>query len=72
MAHGITLILKEIKPQPMIMESKYYDAGCYKIPRIGKRTYRATRRNEYRIKYRQAKKADSARRNEEFSINTEA
>lgn len=68
MAFGITLILKEIKPQPMIMESKYYDAGCYKIPRIGPRTYRATRRNADRIKYRAAKKAAKAK----FTINTEA
>jgi len=79
MAHGITLILKEIKAQPMIMESKYYDAGCYKIPRIGQRTYRASRRNEDRIAYRQAKKdrknlvTDAGPLNDEvFSINTEA
>jgi hypothetical protein len=69
MATGITLILKDIKPTPMIMESKYYEAGCYKIPRRGSRSYRATRRNEKKIAYRQAKKQN---KNEVFSINTEA
>jgi hypothetical protein len=70
MATGITLILKEIKPQPMIMESKYYEAGCYKQPRVGQRTYRATRRIEDRIRQRVLKKARKAK--DTFTINTEA